>query len=351
MSSVKSKSVVFQKIPDGMPTADSLGVVTSEVSLTPPPGGLVLKTLYVSVDPYMRGRMRPAEVKSYVPAFDLGKPLSNFGVASVVASAADGFKVGDIAVVAVCEFSEYFVLPAATIAALALKPLDRSLGLPLTNYLGVLGMPGMTAYYAMYDIDGQMKAGETILISAASGAVGQLVGQLAKREGMYVVGSAGSDDKVAAVKKLGFDAAFNYKTESPAEAVPKYCPKGIDCYFENVGGEMLDAALVNANKRGRIICCGMISQYNLKPNELYGVKNTMQIVIKSLRVQGFIVLDAMADPKKFRAFQDKVAPWVKSGEVSYREDVTVGIEATGQALADVLAGKNHGKAIVQFASE
>jgi NADPH-dependent curcumin reductase CurA len=211
-------------------------------------------------------------------------------------------------------------------------------------YVGALGMPGMTAYSSLYEI-GKPKKGETIFISAASGAVGQIVGQLAKREGLFVVGSAGSDDKVKyLVDTLHFDAAFNYKKEKPLEALSKYCPKGIDIYFENVGGETLDAVLLVANRLCRIIACGMISQYNTA--DAYGVKNLINIVAKSITMTGFIVSDFWA--KYDKEFYENMEKFIHDGQIVYQEDITKGLEHGAAAFIGMLKGQNFGKAMIQI---
>jgi NADPH-dependent curcumin reductase CurA len=216
---------------------------------------------------------------------------------------------------------------------------------PLSWYLGVLGMPGMTAYVGLLDI-GKPKAGETVYVSAAAGAVGQIVGQLARMQGCRVVGSAGSDDKVAwLTREAGYDAAFNYKTSGPlGAALGEHCPKGIDVYFENVGGAMLDAVLTRMNVRGRIAACGMISQYNLEQPE--GVHNLMAVVGNRLTIQGFIVSDHF---DRLPQFIQQMTGWLADGKVVYREDVAEGIENAPAAFIGMLKGENFGKQVVKIA--
>ncbi len=213
----------------------------------------------------------------------------------------------------------------------------------LSHYLGVLGMPGMTAWVGMRDI-GRTKAGETVVVSAASGAVGQIAGQIAKRAGARVVGTAERDDKVAFVRdELGFDAAFNYRSAGPLlDALREHCPDGIDVYFENVGGEMLDAVLQLANFQARIVACGMVSQYNLEEPE--GIKYLFNIVRQRIRLQGFIVSDHMDRLPEFRA---EMSDWLAKGEVLYREDVMDGLENTPKAFIAMLKGENFGKQVVK----
>jgi NADPH-dependent curcumin reductase CurA len=201
---------------------------------------------------------------------------------------------------------------------------------------------------SFYEI-GKPKKGETIFVTAASGAVGSIVGQLAKREGLRVVGSAGSDEKVAFLKsELGFDAAFNYKTESPSAALKKYAPEGIDIYYDNVGGETLDAALNAAKDFARFIECGMISQYNVKSSdEIYGLKNTMNIVAKRLTIRGFIVGDPDMGPKYTKEHQENIRKWLVNKEFVYRETVTEGLENAVDGFVGMLKGENFGKACLK----
>ena len=227
-----------------------------------------------------------------------------------------------------------------------LRKLDPGLA-PLSYHLGVLGMPGMTAWYGLLEI-GQPKEGETVLVSAASGAVGQVAGQLAKMKGCRVVGSAGADDKVAYLEdELGFDAAFNYKTvPSLDRALEESCGQGIDVYFENVGGAMLEAVLGHVNVRARIVACGMISQYNLETPE--GARNLMPIVANRLKIQGFIVTDHY---DRFGEFQEQMSGWLKDGKVRYREDVAHGLENAPVTFIGMLKGQNFGKQVVRIGED
>ncbi|KAK9240962.1 hypothetical protein V1525DRAFT_423239 [Lipomyces kononenkoae] len=285
-------------------------------------GGLLIQVHYVSLDPYLRGRMRDPNVKSYRPAFSAGEILSNFGIGSVIDSSAPGFAKAD----------------------LVKSPNTQTRnGFPLTYFLGVLGMPGLTAYYSFYRI-GEPKKGQSILITAASG--------VAKHEGLRVIGSVGSDDKVKYLKDdLKFDEAWNYKQISPAEGIRKHIPEGIDIYFDNVGGEFLDAALVGMNDYGRIVECGQISQYNVRPEDQYGIKNTFVIVKKRLKIQGFIILDVYErDPQAVAEFECTMSKFLKSGEFTYKENVRDGIENTLDAFVAVLTGKNFGKVSVKISA-
>ena len=303
----------------------------------------VLENLYVSIDPYQRGRMTPKTAKSYAPPYQPGSEISNGGIGRVVKSNNKDYPVGAL-VTGHLDWAEYTVVPEALLnfPGANFKKVENKYNLPLSNWVGVLGMPGLTAYSSLYEI-GKPQKDQVIFISAASGAVGQLVGQLAKLEGMYVVGSAGSDDKVAYLKdQLHFDAAFNYKKEKPSEALPKYCPKGIDIYYENVGGETLEAALDNMNLFSRIVVCGMISQYNTA--DKHGVRNLMQIVSKRITMQGFIVSDLRA---KYEAeFFEKMQKYLADKKIVYKEDITDSLEAGVDAFIGIFTGENFGKLMI-----
>eukprot|EP01088_Endostelium_zonatum_P020155 TRINITY_DN7287_c0_g1_i2.p1 TRINITY_DN7287_c0_g1~~TRINITY_DN7287_c0_g1_i2.p1 ORF type:complete len:308 (-),score=54.44 TRINITY_DN7287_c0_g1_i2:62-985(-) len=252
--------------------------------------GFITENLYVSLDPYMRGRMNAGITYTGGPSnYTIGQPIFNSGVGKVIKSRNPKFPENSI-VYGLLDIAEYSHVKSQQAATFRI--IQNKYNLPLTNYVGVLGMPGMTALSSLHEI-GKPKKGETIFITAASGAVGQLVGQLAKLEGLYVVGAAGSDEKVNFLTQtLHFDAAFNYKTEKPLDALKKYCPKGIDIYFDNVGGEILDAVFVHANTHARIISCGMISTYNGGKPHLLG--NIFNIIPKRITIQGFIVVDFWA---------------------------------------------------------
>ena len=247
------------------------------------------------------------------------------------------------------------------------RKLDNPYKLDPKLFVGALGMPGLTAYSSFYAI-GEPKKGETIFISAASGAVGQLVGQLAKHEGLKVVGSVGSDEKLVFIKKeLNFDEGFNYKKEKPSDALKRLAPKGIDIYFENVGGEQLDAAIAAMNNYGRIseqsnldsfartstrltiltVACGMISQYNISdPDKRYGVKNLGAVVGKRLKMQGFIVFDTNMGPKYAADHQKNVAMWISDGTFKAQQSVTVGIDNAVKGFLGMLNGENFGKSVL-----
>lgn len=257
-----NKTLIFKKVPTALPVPGEHLVIEDrgfDPSAAPPPGGVTLSILYASFDPYQRGRMRPAHVKSYKPAFELGGPVTNDTVAQVLKSDCDSYKAGDL-VIAHLPIAEYATLSKEQVAAAVRNKVENPRGLKdLGLFLGPLGMPGLTAWSSLFEI-GKPKEGETIFISSAAGAVGQVVGQTAKRLGLRVIGSVGSDDKLDfTVKDLGFDGGFNYKKERTKEALNRLAPKGVDIYFENVGGEQLDDTLEVMNVFGRIVACGMVS--------------------------------------------------------------------------------------------
>eukprot|EP01055_Gregarina_sp_Pseudo9_P001324 Gregarina_sp_Pseudo_9__1323@NODE_1886_length_1275_cov_92_159385_g1750_i0_p1_GENE_NODE_1886_length_1275_cov_92_159385_g1750_i0NODE_1886_length_1275_cov_92_159385_g1750_i0_p1_ORF_typecomplete_len353_score109_83ADH_N_2/PF16884_5/7_2e27ADH_zinc_N/PF00107_26/4_3e19ADH_zinc_N_2/PF13602_6/1_7e07_NODE_1886_length_1275_cov_92_159385_g1750_i0951153 len=309
---------------------------------------LVLKAEYLSMDPYMRGRMRDYK-GSYFPPFEEGKPLDNFLVARVLKSGSDKFKEGDLV---------HGFLPWVNTFKFTYK--DTELGwpffkigteLPPSYYLGVLGMTGLTAWMGLNKICCPKK-GETLFVSAASGAVGQVVGQLGKRMGLYVAGCAGSDEKVKLMReKFGYDAAFNYKTNAHdlISAIRSVCPKGVDCYFDNVGGTMLDAVLEVCNHCCRIAACGAISLYNVEDkNSVPGIKNSTHFVFKSIRLQGFIVSDMIRTHGITDAVRD-ITDGLKDGSITVVEDVAKGgIEEAPKVFCRMLKGDNVGKQILQI---
>lgn len=349
---VSNKSVVFAAVPDGLPEEGKhLVIKTDEFDKeqAPSSSGITVRTNYLSFDPYMRGRMRgPDAGKSYVPPFELNKPLTNCGIATVLQSSSDKFKKDDLLIIDSLPFSEYVSISSSGVEKQC-KLLQNPHKLNMADFLGPLGMPGLTAYSSFYEI-GKPKKGETIFISAASGAVGQVVGQLAKHEGLRVVGSVGDDKKLEFItKELGFDGGFNYTTDKTADALKRLAPNGVDIYFENVGGEQLEAAIGAMNDFGRIIACGMISQYNLPPGQQYGVKNLMNVVAKRLHMQGFIVGDPSMGPKHTADHQKNVSAWIADGSFKPKTDTTVGIDNAVQGLLGLCSGKNYGKAVLEVA--
>ncbi|KAG6490643.1 2-alkenal reductase (NADP(+)-dependent)-like [Zingiber officinale] len=342
---VVNKQVLLKHfIPEGAPKETDMELVTTgTIRLRVPEGSnaVLLKNLYLSCDPYMRMRMTKHEEASYVDDFVPGAPITGFGVGKVVDSSHPDFKTGDY-VWGLIGWEEY---------SLITKPQGlfkiHHTEIPLSYYTGILGMVGLTAYVGFYDICSPKK-GERVFVSAAAGAVGQIVGQFAKQFGCYVVGSAGSDEKVNLLKtKFGFDEAFNYKKEPDlTKALKRYFPEGIDIYFENVGGPMLEAVLHNMRIKGRIAACGMISQYNLEKPE--GVHNLFLIVGKRIRLEGFLVFDHYGS---YPEFEEKVVQLIKEEKIKYLEDIVEGLENAPAALIGLFEGRNVGKQVVVVSRE
>jgi NADPH-dependent curcumin reductase CurA len=340
MAEPVNREIHLKSRPTGMPKAENFELVETPIP-KPGPGQFLVRNIFMSVDPYMRGRMMDRE--SYVPPFQVGQVLDGGSVGKVIESHHDGFKAGDY----VCGFAsggwrEYWVSEG-----MMMQKVDPNLA-PLQAYLGTLGMPGLTAYSGLLRI-GEPKEGETVFVSAAAGAVGSIVCQIAKIKGCRVVGSVGSDDKVEwLTRTAGADAAVNYKTCGNLEAaVKKECPKGIDIYFENVGGEHLEVALNLMNSRGRIVACGMISMYNaldLPP----GPRNIVLVVGKSLKMQGFIVSNYL---DMVPAFYADMGEWIRAGRIKWEETIVDGIENAPQAFLGLFTGANVGKMLVRLGAE
>jgi len=305
-------------------------------------GGMLLKTLSFSADPYLRGRMRDPKIQSYLPAFVPGEPIENHTVATVLRSESDKFKVGDH-VVGRLPWAAYNVVPSSA----PVRVVSNEAGAPWSYYVGILGMPGQTAYYALKKFV-ELKAGQTIFVSAGSGAVGNIVCQLAKLEGLKVISSAGSDEKVAYLKEIGVDHAFNYKTADTNAELQKSGP--IDIYWENVGGPTLDAALANMNKFGTILVCGLIHDYNAGTDP-YRVKNFGAILGKSLTVRGFVVGNLIAEYGGTADFDRDMGKLVAEGKLQYKEHRYNGIENGAKAFLDLFKGENFGKAVVIVADQ
>ncbi|KAJ5819201.1 hypothetical protein N7474_004792 [Penicillium riverlandense] len=341
-----NKALIFKKIPEGYPVAGehlTIEPAAYDANVATPADGVVLQLLYTSFDPYMRGRMRAPEVKSYAEPFYLNEPVNSRSIAKVARSNNAKFPEGEV-VIGVLPIQEYVALGGKHLGAIS--KLENPLGIEdIRVFLGALGMPGLTAYSSLYEI-GKPKKGETIFVSAASGAVGQLVGQLAKHEGLRVIGSVGSDEKLDFItKELGFDGGFNYKKEKPAAALARLAPQGIDIYYENVGGEHLEAALNAINNFGRVVVCGMISQYNSAP---YPITNIANVLTKRLDMRGFIVGDANMGPLYAKEHQEKVQKWIKDGSFKALTHETVGIDNASEGLIGLFYGKNFGKAVLKF---
>ncbi len=336
-----AKRIIMTRFPQGMPDHEDLKLEDCPVP-APGDGELLLRTIYLSLDPYMRGRMTPA--KSYAAGVEPGDVIVGGTVAEVIESRNDKFNAGDIVL------SGNGWQTHAVSDGTGLVKLDAGAA-PLPWYLGVLGMPGYTAYIGLLS-HGRPKEGETIVVSAASGAVGQVVGQIGKIKGCRVVGIAGAQDKCDYVTgELGFDACVNYKDADFTEQLKVACPDGIDVYFENVGGDVLKAVLPLLNDFARVPVCGMIAHYNdtAPPDGPDRLPQLWRMILtKRISVRGFIVFD---DTSKQPDFVRDMAGWLKSGEVKYKIDVVDGIENAVEAFQGLLIGKNRGKLVVKVGEE
>jgi NADPH-dependent curcumin reductase CurA len=344
-----NRQIRLKSRPIGAPTVDNFETVHAPMPSLGDPraaaarsaaagldGRLVLRrTLWLSLDPYMRGRM--SDAPSYAAPVAVGDPMCGHTVSEVVESQNPAFRSGDI--VAGYDGWQEFAVSNGT----GLRKLDRTL--PVTTALSVLGMPGLTAYVGLLDI-GQPKPGETVVVSAASGAVGSVVGQLAKIRGCRAVGIAGSPEKCHyVVAELGFDACVNYKSDEFKQALQLACPDGVDIYFENVGGAVLASVLRLLNRGARIPLCGLIAEYNA--TERMGGPNLRPLLLHRAMIKGFIVSD---HNDRAPAFAQEMTPLVRDGRIKYREDIIEGLEAAPAAFIGLLQGRNFGKLIVRVAS-
>ena len=337
-----NQRIVLASRPVGAPTPENFRL-EREALPDLAEGQVLLKTLYLSLDPYMRGRM--SDAPSYAAPVEIGEVMTGGAVSRVERSLNPKFQEGDL-VVGATGWQSHSISDGR-----ALIPLPSGLPSP-SMALGVLGMPGMTAYMGLMDI-GQPQAGETLVVAAASGAVGSVVGQVAKIKGLNVIGVAGGADKCRyVVDELGFDACLDHKAEDFAEQLARACGDGIDIYFENVGGKVFDAVLPLLKPRARIPVCGLIAQYNATeapagPDRMPLLQRTL--LTKRVRMQGFIVFDDYGD--RHSEFFKAMAPWVREGKVKFREDVADGLEQAPVAFIGLLEGRNFGKLVVRVAND
>ena len=337
MSTVENRQFKLIARPKGMVKRTDFEFTTAPAG-EPGPGEVLVKVLYLSLDPAMRGWMNQG--KSYIAPVGLGEVMRAGGVGRVIASNDPGLAVGDFAV-AMTGVQDYAVVKAKD----AVK-VDPRLA-PLPRYLGALGMPGLTAYFGLLDI-GQPQEGETVVVSAAAGAVGAVVGQIARIKGCRVVGIAGGPEKCLYLTgELGFDAAIDYKNEDVRAGLSQHCPKGIDVYFDNVGGEILDIALSLLARRARVVVCGAISQYN-NLESLQGPRFYLSLLVNRARMEGFVVFDYLA---RYGEGMEALAGWTMQGRLKAREHIVKGLETFPETLLMLFRGENSGKLVIQVAGE
>ena len=332
MSETVNKKWVLKKRPEGYPSLDDFDIVNSPIP-DPKHGEVLIKTLYLSLDPYMRGRLRDA--KSYASPVGLGEVITGEVVGRVIRSNYQSLEVGDI-VTAHIGWQQWGSIPGQMVRKVdSQKP-------PISTSLGILGMPGLTAYFGLLEI-GKPIVGETLVVSAASGAVGAIVGQLGKMMGCRVIGTAGTNQKVNyIVDELGFDGAINYKTQNVESEIHKLCPNGIDIYFDNVGGEVTDIVMNNLAMYARIIICGQISQYNSVGQE-QGPRNLWALIRTRSKIQGMLVTDW---ERKHEQARTRLSGWVLSEKLKYKEYIVEGFEKSPQAFIGLMNGENFGKLLI-----
>lgn len=331
-----NRQITLAGRPEGFPEESDFRMVEVPVP-QPGPGEALIQVAFLSVDPYMRGRMRNRA--SYAAPTGVGEVMTGGAVGKVVESRDPQLRPGDY-VEGMLGWQEY-----ALVRPHEVRKVDPSLA-PISTAVGVLGMPGMTAYFGLLDV-GRVKPGDTVVVSGAAGAVGSIVGQIAKLCGCRVVGIAGADDKTGYLtRELGFDAAFNYKTVSDyAAKIRELCPQEVDVYFDNVGGPISDAVWRHLALHARIVICGQISQYNLEKPDM-GPRLFMQLIAKRARVEGFLVGDFQ---QRYAEAMRRMAAWIREGRLKYHEDIAEGIENAPRAFLDMMRGKNLGKQLVRIA--
>ena len=333
MTDQTNRQFLLAKRPVGAATRDTFTFQQVPV-VQPKDGQILVKNEYLSLDPAMRGWMN--EGKSYIPPVALGDVMRALGVGKVIASAHPGFAVGDY-VNGALGMQDYF-----TGEPRGFYKVDPKL-VPLPVYLSALGMTGMTAYFALLDV-GAPKAGDTVVISGAAGAVGSIAGQIAKLKGCRVVGIAGGEEKCARlVDEFGFDGTIDYKSEDVLAGLKRECPKGVDVFFDNVGGDILDAVLSRLNFKARVIICGAISQYNNK-EAVKGPANYLSLLVNRARMEGFVVMD-YAD--RYAAAGQEMAGWLLKGQLKSKEHIVEGLESFPESLAKLFSGENHGKLVLK----
>jgi NADPH-dependent curcumin reductase CurA len=334
-----SREICLTEYPVGMPSENIFKLVQVEIPEPTKEGEFLIRNIWMSVDPYMRGRMRKEEGNSYIPPFKIDQPLEGACIGQVIASKNKQFAVGEYVLGMFGGWREYWLSNGLDVIKVNSKLA------PIQSFLGTFGMTGLTAYVGLLKI-GELKQGNTIFVSAASGAVGSIVCQIAKINGCRVIGSAGSEEKVKWLNdEAGIDYAFNYKqVDDISDELLRVCPDKIDIYFDNVGGKHLEAALANMKTFGRIVLCGMISQYNAN-SPIPGPSNLFLAIPNRLKLQGFIVRDHY---DLLNEFHDAMAKWVGEGRIKWKETVVEGIENAPKAFLGLFKGENFGKMLVKI---
>lgn len=336
MTSV-NRQILLRKRPVGVPLAEDFAHAEQPTG-SPGPGEVLLRNLYLSIDPAIRGWM--SEAKSYLPPIRIGEPIRSGTLSQIIASNAEDWPEGQI-VQALAAWESYSVVPARNLHG-KVRPIE---GIPLHAMLSVLGGTGLTAYFGLLEV-GRPRAAETVVVSAAAGGVGSIVGQIAKIEGCRTVGLTGSSDKCAwLVDELGYDLAIDYKTADLRAALAKACPRGIDVFFDSVGGEILNTALTRLAHRGRVVLCGAISQINA-PELPPGPSNYLQLLAKSARMEGFTTLDFAS---RYGEARERLAGWIIEGRIRYRDDIVEGLDYAPGHLLRLFTGEHRGKLMVKVA--
>ncbi|KAI8713676.1 PKS-ER domain-containing protein [Fusarium sp. LHS14.1] len=350
---VQNKTWVFKQPPTGLPQPGINTVFEDRpLKLVPPPRGLVIKLLTSGLDPHQRDRMRGSGNVDYVPGYENGEPITNFSIAKVIRSDNEAFEEGCL-IAGSLPIAEYGIIPKELIDARAMaSPLvwkvSNDYNLDVKHYVGSLGLAGMTAWNSFYGLVKPVK-GETIWVNAASSSVGEVVVQLAKIEGMKVIASVSSDDKLDyVVNELGADVGFNYRKEPVNEALKRLAPEGLDVVFENVGGDHFQAAVENMKWFGRIISCGTASQYNKPIEEQYGVTNLSEIFRRRIKIQGFIFWDDNIYTDNIDSFRATMPKWVAEGKIKSRYTDFEGIEQADKAFLSMFTGRSFGKTVLKI---
>jgi NADPH-dependent curcumin reductase CurA len=333
-----NRRILFSRLMEGEPKAEDFELVEASVP-KPGDGELLLRNLYVSFDPGSRARLSGRD--SYVPAKPVGEVMDTQSVSEVVLSNHPDYRAGEI-VAGFHGWQDYALSDGK-----GLRKIDPSLG-PISSAIGIFGIPGLTAYIGIRKIM-KVASGETVLISSAAGAVGSAAGQIARIDGARIVGIAGSEDKCAYAKEVyGFDGMIDYKASGDIfGAIADVCPEGVDVYFDNVGGEILNAAIANMKRFGRILICGQIAEYNLEPEQRMGLRDVSSFIGKRLSMRGFVVLD---HPEYFDEVQHTMASWIREGKLSYREHIVEGLENAPEAFCGMFRGENFGRGLVHIAN-